>query len=248
MRLKDSDFITEFDNPQLVVSRSKRAKRLALRLDSKERVVRLVIPERMSMRQARRFVADHVDWIEEKLQELPPALPFEHGRIVPILGMQREIDIFYDSAAKRTDIALKLDRLLVRTNKDDCTARIERFLKTLAKERLSEISRAKALDINKKISSISVRDTKSRWGSCSSDGRLSYSWRLIFAPSLAMDYVAAHEVAHLVHMDHSKNFWALCRALSIDFVEGEYWMRNHGHELMCYGARESHELLSSCES
>jgi hypothetical protein len=79
-----------------------------------------------------------------------------------------------------------------------------------------------------------VREKKSRWGSCSSDDHLSYSWRLIFAPPAALDYVVAHEVAHLVHMNHSKAFWNLCRSLSHDFVNGQYWMKNHGHELMRY--------------
>ena len=96
----------------------------------------------------------------------------------------------------------------------------------------------KADIINKNISSVTVRDTKSRWGSCSHKGELSFSWRLIFAPYDAIDYVIAHEVAHLIHMDHSKNFWTLCRSLSSNFVEGKFWMQNHGNSLMRYGIND----------
>ena len=110
-------------------------------------------------------------------------------------------------------------------------------MKRIAKKELTALAQQKAAEIGETIEKISVRDTKSRWGSCSSDGNLSFSWRLMFAPTEAFDYVVAHEVAHLVHMDHSRSFWNLCRDLSEDFIEGQYWMREHGHELMRYGAR-----------
>ena len=93
----------------------------------------------------------------------------------------------------------------------------------------------KAAEIGKDVTSVSLRDTKSRWGSCSSNGSISLSWRLIFAPWDAMDYVVAHEVAHLIHMNHGKDFWALCATLSANYSTGKKWMRTNGHELMCFG-------------
>ena len=218
------------------IRHSPRAKRLALRLDAKERVINLVVPKRVSMHKAEAFALDHQDWIEEKLRELPPPAPFKHERFIPVLGQDRQIIIYTDPLCKVTKVFLDGGVLHVRTNKDDPSSRIERFLRNLAKDTLTEMAMAKAADIGKPITSITVRDTKSRWGSCSEDAKLSFSWRLIFAPPMAMDYVVAHEVAHLVHMHHRKSFWALCRDLSIDYLEGEYWMRNHGHELMRYGA------------
>ena len=217
----------------LRIKHSPRARRLALRLDPKDRVINLVIPKGTSMRTAERFAHDHADWIQEKLGALPDALPFTHGARIDVLGIARKIVIDYDESYKRTDITMSDDQILVRTNKDDPSGRIERFLRNLAKETLTEMALAKASDIGKPVTSITVRDTKSRWGSCSVDGK--FSWRLIFAPPMAMDYVVAHEVAHLVHMHHRKSFWVLCRELSIDYLEGEFWMRNHGHELMRYG-------------
>ena len=88
--------------------------------------------------------------------------------------------------------------------------------------------------IEKEIKSVRVSDTKTRWGSCSHDGRLCFSWRLAFAPYEAIDYVVAHEVAHLRHLDHSKEFWTLCEELSIDYAAGKRWMKENGSELMRY--------------
>lgn len=225
----------DFDSGVLRIKHSKRARRLALRLDPKERVINLVVPKGVSMRKAHDFARYHGEWIDTVLQELPPLLPFDHERVIPILGADRRIDIQFDENRKSTQIELTNDSLVVRTNKNDPTPRITRHLKNLAREKITEMVEAKALDINKPIKAISIRDTKSRWGSCSSDGKLSFSWRLIFAPSMAMDYVVAHEVAHRIHMDHSKKFWALCEDLCIDYQEGKYWMRNHAQELMRYG-------------
>lgn len=217
------------------IKHSKRARRLALRLDPKERVINLVVPKGISIKKAQEFARLNENWIDSVLHELPPVIPFAHERSIPILGADRMIHIERDEHRKTTQIELQNTHLIVKTNKSDPSPRIERFLKNLARDKLTEMAEAKAIDINNPIRTIRIGDTKSRWGSCSEDGRISFSWRLIFAPSMAMDYVVAHEVAHLIHLDHSKKFWALCRDLSIDFLEGEYWMRNHGQELMRYG-------------
>lgn len=221
--------------PYIKLKQSKRARRLALRLDTKERVFHLVQPKGVSLARARAFAENHDDWMQERLQELPPLMPFTHGAILPILGQERKLSIIKRMDSKRTSIRLIGDYLEVLTNQDDPSMRITRWLKTLAKERLAEKSQEKAALIGKHIHSVTVRDTKSRWGSCSHDGKLSYSWRLIFSPSNAFDYVVAHEVAHLQHLDHSKSFWALCQKLSDNYLDGKYWMRNHASELMRYG-------------
>ena len=224
-------------NEYVKIRTSKRAKRVALRLDSKERIIELVVPARMSLKRAQDFARQNETWIQETLATLPPALPYEDGRILPVLGKERQLDVYFDPERKTTSITMDENYINIKTNKNEPKARIERYLKTLAKDELTKLSQDKAEIIQKSIASVTIRDTKSRWGSCSQDGCLSYSWRLIFAPLCAFDYVVAHEVAHLVHLNHSKAFWTLCRDLSLDFVEGQYWMRNHGHELMRYGAR-----------
>ena len=216
------------------VEKSPRAKRLALRLNPKERVFHLVIPRGMSLAKAQAFAEEHDRWMKEKLRDLPRPVRLKNGAAIPIMGRCRTLKIIYSSNLKTTEILLKHNELLVFTNLENPTQRIVRFLKKLAKDELTKLSIEKAEKIGKKVRAVSVRDTKSRWGSCSQDNRLSYSWRLIFAPSEAFDYVVAHEVAHLRHLDHSQNFWNLCKKLSDNYFDGQFWMHNHGHELMRY--------------
>ena len=222
----------------LVIKRSSRARRLALRLDPKERVFHLVIPPGMTLKKAKEFAREHREWMQERLMDLPEAVPFEHGQTIPIFGKNRVISIHRKKSFKTTDFILKYNELIVLTNLDDPAPRIRRYLAKLAKEEISKLAHEKAEIIKKKISSIHVRDTKSRWGSCTEDGNLNFSWRLIFAPYEALDYVVGHEVAHLKHLDHSQRFWKVCRQLSDDFLEGHYWMSNYGQQLMSYGTSE----------
>jgi len=222
--------------PHVRVLRSTRARRMALRLDPKDRAFHLVIPKGISLKQAQKFAEEHDEWMREKLRSLPKAVRFKHGESIPIFGRNRRIEISYDRSVKKTEIELTTYELKIVTNLKNPNSRIVRFLKNLAQIEMEMLSRKKARRIREQLNLVRVRDTKSRWGSCSSDGNINYCWRLIFAPYEAMDYVVAHEVAHLRHMDHSSNFWALCRRLSDNYLEGSYWMGNHGHELMSYGA------------
>ncbi len=223
-------------SPRLKLTVSDRAKRMALRLDPRKRVVHLVIPKRANMHTAYLFAEQNKEWIREKLRELPRQVPFKNGEILPILGRDRKIIVLFNEALKRTDIYLKKDELLVLTNKADPSVRIRRFLTELAREKLTSLALEKAGLIRRKVDEVVIKDTRSRWGSCSDDGRLSFSWRLIFAPIKSFDYVVAHEVAHLIHMDHSDNFWRVCERLSRDYEEGKDWMAENGHDLMRFGS------------
>ena len=226
-------------SPRLKLSVSERAKRMALRLDPQNRLVHLIIPKRANMRTAYLFAEKNKDWIREKIRDLPRQVPFKNGEILPILGRDRQIIVLYNPALRITEIQLKKDELLVLTNKPDSSVRIRRFLIDLAKVKLTEMALEKAALLRRRIDDVQVKDTRSRWGSCTEDGRLSFSWRLIFAPMKALDYVVAHEVAHLCHMDHSDNFWRVCERASKDYHEGKDWMQSHGHSLMRFGALPS---------
>lgn len=214
---------------------SPKARRLALRLDPSKRVVNLVVPKRTSMVKAYDFALTHLDWITEKIERLPMPIPYAHGSVIPVLNSPTLINITFDDALKRTSIHLKDNELIIKTNKEDPSTRIARFLKAHAHGHFLDICREKADKVQKRVKVLSLRDTKSRWGSCSNTGNLSLSWRLIFAPFEAYDYVIAHEVAHLVHLNHSERFWDLCTELSTDFSTGHRWMKNNAHELLRYG-------------
>lgn len=225
----------------LIVRVSPRAKRMALRLDPQSRVMHLVVPKRARLENAYRFALQHEDWILDRLSELPEPVPFEDGERLPVFGVKRTIDIHYDPTLRRTDIELLSKEIRVWTNKEDPSSRIARFLKEEAKNYMTELAHEKADQLGRRVKSVCIRDTKSRWGSCSEDGKISLSWRLIFAPYYAMDYVVAHEVAHLAHMNHGQRFWDICSDLSEDFSSGLLWMKEHGHELMSYGVTESED-------
>tara|TARA_B100001989_G_C24535477_1_gene464085 strand:- start:464 stop:1183 length:720 start_codon:yes stop_codon:yes gene_type:complete len=220
----------------VIVKRSKRAKRVALRLDPIERVINLIVPEKMPLKKAYFFAKNHEAWIKGVLQNLAPPIPFDDGAIIPVFGTAISIRVHHDKNLSRHSIKIYNNVLEVKTPSEFPEVAITRFLKRLAATHLEALAHEKAMLIKENIQTVSVRDTKTRWGSCSHDGRISFSWRLMFAPVEASDYVVAHEVAHLVHLDHSKAFWSLCRELSDDFLNGKYWMQNHGNDLMRYGA------------
>ena len=222
-------------SPHLRLKISPRARRMALRLDTHARVVQLVVPKRASLDRAFDFAKHNQDWIEQHIGDLPKPVLFRDGAILPICGKEVRINIHYRKDLKETRIVLKKTVLSVYTNKRDPSARIRRFLWNYAEEKLTKMAKRKAARIGKDIASISIRDTKSRWGSCSEDRKLSFCWRLIFAPTEAMDYVVAHEVAHMRYMDHGNAFWALTRKLSRDYEAGYQWMQANGHELMRFG-------------
>lgn len=223
-------------SPHLHVKISPKAKRLALRLDGRARRVNLVIPARASLKKAYEFAELNQHWIADKIKALPEPVPFVDGSIIPVFGINRTVRIVA-AGGRITHVELTDTEIRVTTPLDDPSPRIGRFLRALAAEELGKLAHAKAASLNKTLKTFTVRDMKSRWGSCSLDGRMSLSWRLIFAPMESIDYVISHEAAHLVHDDHGKGFWALCESLSADFATGHEWMRQNGITLGRYGER-----------
>jgi predicted metal-dependent hydrolase len=113
--------------------------------------------------------------------------------------------------------------------------RVTDFLKAEARREIALRTRAKAASLGKPVTAITIRDTKSRWGSCNSAGRIAFSWRLIMAPEFVLDYVVAHEVAHLAELNHGVRFWRLCASLTeADPKAARAWLKRHGPELHSY--------------
>lgn len=222
-------------SPYLEVRISSRARRMALRLDASRRRVCLVIPKRASLKNAYNFALANRDWIERRVREIPDTIALADGVVIPLLGRQVKISIEQTSSVRVTEIVLTESALLVKTRLDDIEPRILRFLKKLAAEEFRKIADEKAAQIGKKVMKFDLRDMKTRWGSCSTSGHMTLSWRLLFAPYEAYEYVISHEVAHLIHPNHGPRFWKLCRELSTDFPTGHTWMKRNGSELMRFG-------------
>jgi predicted metal-dependent hydrolase len=178
---------------------------LRLRVDHDRGVLKLTMPWRHSARAALDWVAGQRSWIERQLATAPPATPLRHGAVILVEGEPRQID--HDPSARR-GVRLDADRLLVGGPAESVPAAIERWLRALARERLSAETARIASAAGLTVRSVSVGDPVSRWGSCTASGAIRFSWRLILAPPDVLRFVVAHEVAHRLHMDHSVAFKA----------------------------------------
>lgn len=182
------------------------ARRLRLRLDERRRILMLTGPLRMNRRAALAWAAEQREWIEAQIAATLPDEPFAPGARFPIEG--REYLLIWSQAESRTP-RLDGDRLVCGGPLPGLARQIEKFLKRQALETLSRETEAMAAVAGMRAAAVSVGDAQTRWGSCAASGRIRYSWRLILAPAEVRRYVVAHEVAHLVHLDHGPKFKAL---------------------------------------
>lgn len=216
----------------LELRESARARRMTLRVDAGRGLIQVVVPVGVSEADALRFVGRHDGWVRARLEALPPQLPFMDGAVVPVLGKDHVIRHVADlRGATRLEDGI----LLVGGRAEHVARRVRDFLMAEARRELAERARAKAATIGARVAAVTVRDTRSRWGSCSATGRLSFSWRLILTPEAVLDYVVGHEVAHLKEMNHSDRFWALCARLTADVKAPRAWLKANGARLLRYG-------------
>ncbi len=224
------------------MKRAPGARRFTLRVRAASHDVLLTIPKRSALADAERFASNNAAWIGARLRRLPEPVPFVDGALIPILGVEHKIVhvpqargaiwIEADSGIKDPDTDR---RLCVAGDAAHLPRRVGDFLRKIAKSEIETRVQAHASRLGKTPKRITLRDTSSRWGSCSATGCLNFSWRLILAPEFVLNYLTAHEVAHLVHLDHSARFWALARQLTDDVDRAEAWLNAHGSKLYRYG-------------
>ena len=195
-------------------------------------------PMSRSPDEARIFVERNVPWIAEQLMKLPARVQFRHGSIVPILGKEYKIahrPKDFGNVWLREGPDIQIPELRVSGGSDHIARRVRDWLKKYAKNEVTYKATKFSNLLNKEIKKVSVRDTRTRWGSCSSRGNLSFSWRLVFAPERIVDYVCAHEAAHLVELNHSPRFWKLVYQLVGEWESSKEWLRKNGARLHRYG-------------
>jgi len=219
------------------VRRHRQARRYTLRIAAATREVILTIPPRGTLKEAREFAQKHGGWIAARLGRLPEAVRFTHGIVIPLRGLAHRIA---HRPSARGTVWTEMDAsgerfLCVAGGAPHVDRRIGDFLRREAKRELETASQRFAAELGVGICRVAVRDQASRWGSCSTAGVLSYSWRLILAPSFVLSYLAAHEVAHLVEMNHSARFWRLVQRLCPDHERAKVWLDVHGSDLHRYG-------------
>jgi predicted metal-dependent hydrolase len=218
---------------ELGVTVRAQARRMILRVDPADGRVRLTLPPGVPLGDARRFLDRHVDWIRRQRARLPARVVFADGAEVPILG--REHRIKHLQGRGKHPVWCEFGILWVTGAAEHIPRRVGDFLKGRARTEIVRRVNDKTRGLPRKPGRITLRDTRSRWGSCSVAGDLNFSWRLVMAPETVLDYVVAHEVAHLVHLDHSPAFWALVEELTDATKEARAWLRHHGARLHSYG-------------
>jgi predicted metal-dependent hydrolase len=208
---------------------SARARRMRLGVDPRSGAVILTIPRRASRRHALAWAAEQEGWIAERLAALPRDVPIAPGASIPYRGVERRIEWAPDRPRR---IVIDGECLLVGGPLESLEARVLRWLKAEARTLLEAESRAFARPLDAAPGRVGIGDPVSRWGSCSGSGTIRYSWRLILAPDFVRRATVAHEVAHLVHLDHGPDFHALVtRLLAEDPRPARTWLRRHGAAL-----------------
>jgi predicted metal-dependent hydrolase len=211
-----------------------RARRIALKIDHAGDAVEMVLPHRCSHREALRFLEASRGWIDARLATLPPRIPFADGALVPVMDVPHAIRALGPLRGKGP-AWIEDGAICVTGDPAFLTRRVRDFLRAQAKRELSTRAETMAALIDRKIKRVTVRDTVSRWGSCARGGNLSFSWRLIFAPEAVIDYVVAHEVAHLVEMNHSQRFWRVVETLHPAAKAERLWLNRNRARLMRIG-------------
>ncbi len=213
------------------------ARRVSLRIDLRGGGVVVTLPARAGRRAGMALLMTHADWVAARLAALPTAIPFADGVEIPIDGVRHRIRHLPkgDPEGARGSVWRAGGVLHVTGGSAFLPRRVGDFLRAEARRRLVALAQAKAASLGVRPARISIKDTRTRWGSCTRAGVLSFSWRLVMAPPFVQDYVAAHEVAHMRHMDHGPRFWALVETLTPWRAEGMRWLRDEAAQLLRIG-------------
>ena len=248
----------------VALRRSSRAKRFSLKVSHTERSAILTLPNRGRIEDANAFLARHADWLKRQLERLPDPVPFADGAVIPLrgafhrlkfIGAQRNCGVVsvQQDGFQSADIpgfaaapgfpasyslnpSAALPQILVSGETDHAPRRFSDWLRGEVRRDIAACvaKHAQILGCNPKR--IAVRDQATRWGSCSTSGTLSFSWRLIFAPPFVLDYVAAHEVAHMREMNHGPRFWRLVKDAVPYTQKARIWLKSQGAELHRFGS------------
>jgi hypothetical protein len=240
----------------MLLRRSTRARRISLQVSEARRGAVLTMPTYSSFADAEEFLSRHLEWLKARVADLPEPVPFTDGAIIPLRGLSHLLR-FAGPVRRRGVVWIEepddatissawpvsahvdpecLSRLHVSGVEEHAPRRLVDWLRRQAHFDLKLRVDLHAKRLNLTPTRIVVRDQTTRWGSCSTTGALSFSWRLVLAPPFVLDYLAAHEVAHLAHMNHGPRFWAVVARTMPRHREARDWLHEHGSSLHSYGA------------
>lgn len=228
----------------IAIRRSARARRYTLKIVQATGEPLLVIPAHGNLERGVAFAQSQAGWLRERLKRMPGRVPFAEGQEIPLRG---EPHLLRHTGTLRGTVQVTqphegapagaLPEIHVAGQHEHMSRRVVDWLKAEARRDLEPAVMAHAAKLDVRPKRVTIRDQTSRWGSCSTTGTLSFSWRLILAPPKILDYLAAHEVAHLVEMNHSRQFWRTLEGIAPHTAEAEAWLKRHGTSLFRYGPR-----------
>ena len=211
--------------------RSNRARRVSLRVETRTGGVVITLPPRATRRTGERLLEKHASWLASRIEALPQAIQFAQGAVVPLGGVPHQVE---HVPAGRGGAWIEGQQIMVSGDQAFLPRRVGDFLRAEARRRLCTIAQSVARE-TLRPSRIAIKDTRTRWGSCTGSGTLMFNWRLVMAPYEVQHYVVAHEIAHLRHMNHGPDFWSLVRELTVHESFAEDWLRRHGASLLRVG-------------
>ena len=234
LQKRDRDFEIEIDGIFLPVKvkENDRAKRITLRLSADGGAAKVTTPSHIGDDAIEEFVRRNRNWLSVRISRLPEKVRLARGAVIPFKGIDHTVRSTGTVRGTVNAIIHDGDHFLdVPGELDGIGRRLLNFLKKEARKELDHAVNLHAAKIGVRPAQLRITDTTSRWGSCSSNRTLSFSWRVIMAPPEVLNYLAAHEVAHLREMNHSKRFWDLTHELCPDTDVQKTWLRTNGAKL-----------------
>ena len=221
-------FLEDEPDLEIFLRRNSNSRRITLRISALDGKITITGPNYVDFKEFKNFAESKKSWLKSKKKSFRTPVLVSEGIKIPIGGIDTKIS-FGDLQQPK-----KVGSILFVCKKKPVSTQVKKYLKEICRIRLDFICRGFAERLGSKVRKITLRDTRSRWGSCSNDCNLMFSWRLIMAPENILAYVAAHEVAHLKHMDHSKDFWETVEYLFGPYKNERTWLKQNGSSLHRY--------------
>jgi hypothetical protein len=212
-----------------------RARHVSVRIDQTRRQAIATAPSKHQLKYAAQFAAERAGWIAHELARLPRGVVLQPGALAPLRGIAHLLTFEHGRAGPRIEPGEPPQLIAPAPDVALFELRLLRFFKQQARADLAARVAQHAHTLGVRPVRLQVKELRSRWGSCSTDGALSFSWRLVMAPPFVLDYLAAHETSHLKEMNHSRRFWAQVRKCMPDFERGRAWLHQHGGALHAIG-------------
>ena len=221
-------FLEDEPDLEIFLRKNSNSRRITLRISALDGKITITGPNYLDFAEFKKFAESKKSWLQSKRKSFEPPIFISEGIEIPVAGSHTKI-LFSDVREPK-----RVGGILFVSKEKPVSTQVKKYLKEIGGIHLAFICREFAERLGSKVHKITLRDTRSRWGSCSNDAKLMFSWRLIMAPEDVLAYVAAHEVAHLKHMNHSKDFWETVEYLFGSYKNERAWLKQNGPSLHRY--------------